>query len=110
MKISVETKEHTLIIKLAGTFDLHTAVYFKQEINNYLNRKIKGLILDLEDIEFIDSSGIGAVLSIYKKMEKKRGKIAIINVNPNLKRIFELSGILKIINLYPSQQLALQNI
>ena len=110
MKLLFEKEANNLIIKLKGKFDLHTAQYFKTEVNNHLEKNINGIVLDLEDIDFIDSSGIGAIISIYKKIEKKNRKIAIINVSPILRRILELSGLLNIIEIYNSRNKALESI
>lgn len=107
MELRAERISSNLIVELKGQFDLHTAKYCKEKISRYLNKEVKNLILDLEEIDFIDSSGIGAILSIYKKIEQKGGKIVIINMNPTLKRIFELAGVLNIIESYSSRTEAL---
>lgn len=110
MKLIIEKDASNLIIKLKGPLDLHTAQDFKEQVKKQLSKKINNIVLDLEIIDFIDSSGIGAILSLYKKIENKGGKIVIINMSPTLKRIFEVSGILKIIEAYTSRQQALENL
>ena len=110
MKLTCKKVSANLIVELNGNFDLHTAKYFKDEINRYLKKEIDNLVLDFKAIDFIDSSGIGAILSIYKKIEKKGGEIVIINISPTLKRIFELSGVLNIIEFYSSRVEALEKL
>ncbi|MBM7555264.1 STAS domain-containing protein [Halanaerobacter jeridensis] len=110
MKLIAEKITSNLIVRINGNFDLHTAEYFKKQISSYLKKEINNLILDLQSIDVIDSSGIGAILSIYKKIKKRGGKIVIININPTLKRIFELSGLLNIIKVYSSQREALEKL
>jgi len=110
MNLTVEKVSSHLIIKLDGQFDLHTAKDFKTKVTRYLNKEDKNLILDLETIDFIDSSGIGAILSIYKKVEKNGVELVIINISSPLKRVFELSGLLNIIRLYSSRNEALKKL
>ncbi|MFW6009307.1 MAG: STAS domain-containing protein [archaeon] len=108
MKLGVEKNNSSLIIKIKGQLDLHTAVDFKKRVKKEIGPGIDNLVLDLKTIDVIDSSGIGAILSIYKKINKKKGEIVIINTDPIVKRILELSGVLKIIKLYSSRQAALE--
>ncbi len=110
MDLSFERVENILIVKLDGEFDLHTADYFKEKVDKKLNLKIKDLILDLEGIKFIDSSGLGAILGRYKDINKRGGEVAVINITSQVKRIFEVSGMLKILNIYSSEDEAVDNI
>ncbi len=61
-------------------------------------------------MNFMDSSGIGAVIGRYKKMSLRGGKVCLTNVTPTVKRIFELSGMFKIISMYENVEEALRNI
>ncbi|MGM0369705.1 MAG: STAS domain-containing protein [Bacillota bacterium] len=110
MELSFEKEDINLIVDLTGEFDLHTAGYFKEKIENYLDSEVNNLILNLQTIDFIDSSGIGAILSIYKKIEQRGGKMAIINISPTLKRVFEISGVLNVIDVYDNRREAVKNI
>ena len=110
MNLDFKMIENSLIVRLSGEFDLHTADYFKEQIEDKLSSKINNLILDLSEIKFIDSSGLGAILAKYKQLNNRGGKLAIVNPTPQVKRIFELSGILKIINIYSSEQEAISSL
>ncbi|WP_027340020.1 STAS domain-containing protein [Halonatronum saccharophilum] len=110
MDLSFKEKEGKLIVSLKGDFDLHTAPGFKEAITKKINPQIRGLILNLDGIKFIDSSGLGAILVSYKKIKGLGGELGLLNVTPQVRRIFELSGMLKIINLYSSEKEALDNI
>ena len=57
------------------------------------------VIFDFSDVTFMDSAGIGMVLGRYKMMKMLGGNLEMINVEPKLKKIFEMSGITKIINI-----------
>ncbi|MCK8827079.1 STAS domain-containing protein [Natroniella acetigena] len=110
MEVNCRQLTNNLFIELEGEFDLHTADYFSTEISNQLTTEIDNLILDLDGIEFIDSSGLGAILGVYKKINQKGGNIGAINITPQVERIFEVSGLLKIIDIYSSKQEVLDKI
>ena len=54
-------------------------------------------IFDFSGVTFMDSAGIGMVIGRYKMVAMLGGKVAMINVKPSIKKVFEMSGILKII-------------
>ncbi|MCK8816592.1 STAS domain-containing protein [Natroniella sulfidigena] len=110
MKVNCRESDNNLFVELEGEFDLHTADYFKKKVSEQLTTEICNLILDLDGIEFIDSSGLGAILSIYKKLNQQGGKVGVVNITSQVERIFEVSGLLKIIDIYHSQQELLDKI
>ena len=59
----------------------------------------KKVIFDFENVKFMDSAGIGLIIGRYKQIKSIGGKMELINVNEKIKKIFEMSGILKIINI-----------
>ena len=59
----------------------------------------KKVIIDLQKVSFMDSAGIGLIIGRYKQTACFGGVLELQNVSPNLQRIFEMSGITKIINI-----------
>lgn len=98
-------EQNGIIIKLAGELDLHTVDNARQHIDKLLsNKKINRLLLDLENISFIDSSGIGLIIGRYKRIQQMGGTMELICSKPQIKKILEMSGIGQIINIYKNQE------
>ena len=102
-KIKFDLINKNLVIKINADIDHHIAI----KIKNKLEREFKllncdNIIFDLKDVNFMDSSGIGMIIGRYKELEKTGGKVYIINLNPNLNSIIEISGLKKIINFRDS--------
>ena len=94
-------KGTTLIIKIMEDMDHHSAQYLRQKIDCELVKStVKNIIFDFSNVNFMDSSGIGIVVGRYKNIQKLNGRAAIVNANPKIIQIFEMSGILKIIPYY----------
>jgi stage II sporulation protein AA (anti-sigma F factor antagonist) len=111
MHINTRVEEKTLVVKVFGELDLVIAEQFKAKIEKELKQlKINNLVLDLQDVTFIDSSGLGVILGRYKMLREKQGKMALINPQPPVKKILELSGVLQIINIYEDLNVALSAI
>lgn len=64
------------------------------EIERHMPRKV---IFDFDSVTFMDSSGIGLIIGRYKFTNMLGGKLEVANLTQNVKKIFEMSGILKLI-------------
>lgn len=109
MYIEFYKNEDKLIVKLSGELDHHSA----EEVRNKIDDRIESagyskVILDFSNVNFMDSSGIGVVIGRYKRISMKKGELCIANVQESVKRVFELSGMFKIIKLYKSVQEAIE--
>ncbi len=105
--VDVELKQvrNTLIVKIAGEFDLIIADKLRSQIDDKLAKgKINNLIINLEKVTFIDSSGLGMIIGRYKKLAKDNGKMYIVGAQPNVEKILLFSGINKLIPIYGSEQ------
>lgn len=110
MNLSFENKGDKLIVYMLGELDHHSAEEVRNKVDDRLEREsCSKLIMDFSGVTFMDSSGIGVVIGRYKKLSAKKGKIYVAKVNGSVKRVFELSGMFKIIPLYDSIEQALEN-
>lgn len=97
-----------LVVHMAGELDHHSAEEVRNKIDDKIDcNRYNVLIMDFNEVTFMDSSGIGVVIGRYKKLLLKGGKVCVINVKSSIKRVFELSGIFKIINSCDSLEQAL---
>lgn len=104
MNLDVERKEKNIIIRLSGELDLYTVNNLKAVLEREMAVKgIKNLILNLGKVDFIDSSGLGLILGKYKALTERGGKVVAVDLLPVVKKIFELSGLLKIIPVYDTE-------
>ena len=109
MKIVTFLKRGVLIVRIEGELDMHVADKFRETIDNALETSgVKYILLNLEAVKFIDSSGLGVILGRYKKINAAGGKVLVARIQPQVMQIFELSGLLKIITCYNSEAEALE--
>ena len=109
MDITTFLKRGVLIVRVKGELDMHVADKFRQKTDNALEASgVKHILFNLEEVKFIDSSGLGVILGRYKKINAAGGKVLATNIQPQVLQIFELSGLLKIIKIYNSEADALE--
>ncbi|WP_407268763.1 anti-sigma F factor antagonist [Radiobacillus sp. PE A8.2] len=108
LSIELSTKENVLLVRLTGELDHHAAEDLKKQWQNALwEKNVKHVILNLEQLAFMDSSGLGVILGRYKEVMQLGGEMVVCSISPAVKRLFELSGMFKIIRLEDSEEFAL---
>ena len=97
-------ERQTLHLFLQGELDMNNANDLKAAIDNDIEKRgIRTIVFHMDDLKFIDSSGLGVILGRYKKLVPLGGKIQIQNVPAHLYKIMELSGLPKIIEFLPEK-------
>ena len=100
MQITYTCTDEKLTVCMSGELDHHTAKKARDAIDDIISlNPAKTLILDMSKIGFMDSSGVGLVLGRYKIMREAGGNIEIVAASPAIRRIFEMSGVTKLISL-----------
>lgn len=98
-----------VVVKINEEIDHHTCEKIKNKIDLAIEfRGARFLIFDFEGVNFMDSSGIGMVLGRYKLIQKRGGNVCVVSLKPTVRKIFKMSGIFKILEEYPSVDVALQ--
>ncbi|SDW55740.1 anti-anti-sigma regulatory factor, SpoIIAA [Marininema mesophilum] len=107
--VDVARRRSVLIVRLSGELDHHTATQVRQRLENELSKEIDtNLVLNLEDLTFMDSSGLGVVLGRYRQISQLGGQMAVCSVQPSIHRLFEMSGLFKVFSFYENEEQAIQ--
>ena len=95
-------EDKTLLVEILSTeLDHHVARNVRMEVDEILMKKqIDYLIFDFQYVNFMDSSGIGVIIGRYKKIVNHGGRVSVVNMNDRVKKVFNLSGMSKIIDVY----------
>lgn len=111
MLLSMEVNNKNLIVKFKGELDHHSTEKARQKIDQYyFEENLNNIILDLRDLSFMDSSGIGLIMGRYKNALEKKGKLLLVSNNAYIDRIIKMSGLLKIIEMCANIELALEKL
>ena len=110
MQIKFSNRGTTLIVSIVGELDHHTAEYARQKIDNEITKSTtRNVLFDMSKLGFMDSSGIGIIMGRYKNIRKLNGNAAVVNANSHVRRILEMSGILKLMPFYDNMDSAINN-
>ena len=98
MQPQITPKGDTLMIKLFGEIDHHASDAIRERVDLAFDRPTyRHIVFDFSQVTFMDSSGIGMLIGRYKNAEKRGGSVAVSGMSVDLRRIFAVSGLAKII-------------
>jgi anti-sigma B factor antagonist len=100
MDINTRNKGDIVILDIAGEIDLYNAPEIKDIINKLIDEKKFNVIINLEQVSYIDSSGIGALISSLSNLKKYQGGLKIINVFASVRKVFELTKLTSFFEIY----------
>lgn len=107
MKLNVQmaVRGSTLIMRLKGDLDQHSIDGLKRKSVDIIDKYyIKNIVINLEQVQFMDSSGIGFIIGRYTQIKHRRGRIVICSMNNLIERIFNLSGLKRICNVASNEE------
>jgi anti-sigma B factor antagonist len=97
----------TALIDLEGEVDVYTAPQLKQQIIGLLDSGARHVTVNLEAVDYLDSTALGVLIGGLKRLRERDGTLDLICPNPRIKRIFEITGLDKIFDIYPSEKEAM---
>ncbi len=99
--------ENTSVIKLDGEVDVYTAPQLKQQIIGMLDNNIIHVIVNLTDVEYLDSTALGVLIGGLKRLREREGSLSLVCPNPRIRRIFEITGLDRIFDIHQTEDQAL---
>lgn len=110
LKVKVVVKNNCIIAEVSGEMDEHTTADLKLRMYDLLkNYRVTNVLFDFDKLEFIDSTGIGVLLSVYNRI-KYNGKIYLTRVNRNIEKVVLLTGLYKICEIICTKEEALEQL
>ena len=91
-------------ISLAGSLDTDTAPQLETRIDESIDSSVTTLILDMKDLEFLSSAGLGVIFMTMKELNNRQGKIMLINLQPQVQRVFEIIKALDGMNIFKDRE------
>ena len=111
MEIRVlKDKNEIYILELHGSFDLYSSEQFKKLVMRLIEHKIERLILDLKDVDIVNSSGIGALVNIASTIKKLNLVLAIANVRGLVRKAMNVTRLSRLLPITSTLKEAVESI
>jgi anti-anti-sigma factor len=104
-----DVRGHYQLFRLTGLLDAFSEPAFRKVMNKYVEVGPRNIILDLSGIDFVDSSGLGALVQLVKKTTTEKGTVQVVT-NPRVTQTVKLVRLEKFLSLQPSVDDAIANL
>ncbi len=94
MELKIRKNGNNYIIDVNGEMDLYNSYKLKELVMKMLEKRVVRFIINLENVDYIDSSGIGALIYICSTIKKMSLRLIITNIHGSVKKVIELTKLM----------------
>lgn len=95
LEITVEPNDEFHVCRLTGEVDAYTVGEFREALSNVDG--VERLLIDLSEVPFMDSAGLGALIGAIRRVREAEGDVAVISTTPSLNRLLHTTGFDRIV-------------
>ncbi len=109
MKIVVNTIDEVTVVVLDGELNVDDSILLRESFLKILKDGATEVMVDFEKVSFIGSAGLATLIEMMQLLRKAGGKLGCCNINNNIRGLFEITKIHKLITIYENRALALKS-
>lgn len=108
MEVVAESVGNVTLIHLKGTLDSASAQEFYSEMTSTVSTKGKRFLLEMSGVELIDSTGLGTLVRIYKRIIESDGVLMLSDMSPSIQEIFQYTNLDSVFQIFKSTEEAIK--
>lgn len=109
MDISEKRIGDVNVISLSGRLDAYSANEVEKKLDTLINAGQVQLVINLEKLEYISSSGLRVFLAALKKAKKQQGDMKLACMKPYIKEVFDIAGFTQLFNMFDTEEAAVNS-
>lgn len=109
MKVEVTNVSKVAVLSPKGELDLSSSRTLEKIIGEQMDEGCKDIVIDFEDVPFLDTSGIGALITSLISLKNKEGNLKLSSLEPQVKRTLQMAGLTKIFEIYNNKGEAIKS-
>ena len=99
LTLAAHRVEGTTVVTVGGEIDVYTAPKLRDKISELVAHGSYDLVIDLEEVEFLDSTGLGVLVGGLKKVRAHDGSMRLVCAQDRLLKIFRITGLAKVFDI-----------
>jgi anti-anti-sigma factor len=99
--------ETAVVVKVIGRMDSENAIQFRETCENWIQKGVPNIVVDLSELNYVSSMGLGCVLAVLKAAQANKGSVALCSLKGLPKQVFELTKLTSLFPLYDNTDAAL---
>ncbi len=108
MEFQKRDEDWVTVVSLSGRLDLNSGNDLKNQIKELLNEDKTSIHLNLNDVEFVNSSGLGALVSVMKEIRIHRGRLTLSDLADYVREIFDITQLSHIFEIFATEEEAVR--
>jgi anti-sigma B factor antagonist len=97
-------KNDVVIFRVKGDIDAYSSPSLKDKVVKEIENGTKKIVLNLTNVDYIDSAGLGVLVALLKRIKKEQGILRISGLKPNILKIFQLTRLNQIFDIYNTEE------
>jgi anti-sigma B factor antagonist len=104
MDLGLEVSERGkyAVLSVRGEVDVYTAPRFRERLIELVSEGKQQIIVDLEGVDFLDSTGLGVLVGGLKRLRSHDGDLSLVCTQSRILKVFEITGLTKVFSIYDS--------
>lgn len=109
MDLSITRADHGdhTVVHLGGEIDVYTAPFVREKLDEQIHAGRADLIVDLSEVTFLDSTGLGVLVGRLKFARTRGGSLRLVGTSERVLRVFAITGLDKVFDIHPDLESAL---
>jgi anti-sigma B factor antagonist len=108
--VSRESVGGATVLAVRGEVDVYSAPELSDNLTQLLDEGTTAIVVDLSDVAFLDSTGLGALIGARSATESAGGTLAIVCTNDRILKLFTITGLDNVFQIYPTTDAAVAGI
>ncbi len=110
MKLTLTQHAHVTVARLPENLVMSNADSTRDALNQLIDQGHRHLVLDLQPVEFMDSSGLAVLIALYKRLSNRRGRLVLLSPTSNVRALIELTRLHQLFDIYEDDQAAISDL
>jgi anti-anti-sigma factor len=101
LEIEVQSSDERTLVTLSGELDASTATFLYDKLSDLEVDNVQHVVLDLAQVTFMDSTGLGVIMTEHKRLQHSKGNLTIFAPPSSVRRLFEITGLDGVLDVVP---------
>ena len=107
LSLTTRNEGERSVIEVGGEIDVYTAPKLRETLISLVDNGRYHLVVDLEKVDFLDSTGLGVLVGGLKRVRTHDGSLSLVCTSERLLKVFRITGLTKVFDIHPDVESAL---
>ncbi len=108
MNIKIDQKNNVWVCRMNGEIDINTAPQIKKVFDKILSEKREKILINFEEVSYVDSSGLATLVEMLKNIRSYGGKLKLSSLSSKIRSLFEITKLEKLFDISNNEEEALK--